>query len=198
MTKEIPAQAERALRAIVILRGHRVILDSDLAVLYGVETRRLNEQVRRNLSRFPSDFAFQLTSEELGALISQNATSNVRRGRGGRRKLPYAFTEHGALMAASVLSSAKAVEMSILVVRAFVRFRRFLAAHSELAAKIDVIEREMNRRLAAHDKSIEAQRQGILSLYAVIENLMPTWSDRRIGFQGKGTGEDACKTADKP
>jgi hypothetical protein len=101
-------------------------------------------------------------------------------------------------MAASVLSSAKAVEMSILVVRAFVQFRRFLAAHSELAAKIDEIEREMNHRLAAHDKSIEAQRQGILSLYAVIENLMPTLSDRRIGFQGKGTGEEASKISEKP
>ena len=88
----------------------------------------------------------------------------MRRGRGGRRKLPYAFTERGALMAASVLSSAKAVDMSILVVRAFVQFRRFLAAHSELAAKIDQIEREMNRRLAAHDKNIEAQRQGILAI----------------------------------
>jgi hypothetical protein len=136
MTKESPAQAERALRAIVILRAHRVTLDSDLAALYGVETRRLNEQVRRNLSRFPPDFAFQLTREEFRPLISQIATSNVRRGRSGRRKLPYAFTEHGALMGASVLSSAKAVEMSILVVRAFVQFRRFLAVHSDLAAKI--------------------------------------------------------------
>jgi hypothetical protein len=95
MTKEIPAKAERVLRAIVIMRGHRVILDSDLAVLYGVETRRLNEQVRRNLSRFLPDFAFQLTPEEFGSLTSQIATSNVRRRRGGRRERPYAFTEHG-------------------------------------------------------------------------------------------------------
>ena len=189
MTKRTLVQSDRVERAILVLRGHRVILDSDLAAIYGVETRRLNEQVRRNTTRFPPDFAFQLTSEEFAALISQIATSNARQGRGGRRKLPYAFTEHGALMAASVLSSTQAVEMSILVVRAFVRFRRLLATHSELAAKIDEMERKMNRRFAAHDKSISAQRQGILSLYSVIESLMPKLSDRRIGFHGSGAGE---------
>lgn len=188
MTKKTLVPSDRVERAILVLRGHRVILDSDLAALYGVETRRLNEQVRRNTARFPADFAFQLTSEEFAALISQIATSNARPARGGRRKLPYAFTEHGALMAASVLRSTKAVEMSILVVRAFVRFRRLLATHSELAAKIDEMERAMNRRFAAHDKSIAAQRQGILSLYSVIENLMPKLSDRRIGFHGTGAG----------
>ncbi len=189
MTNKTLIQSDRVERAILVLRGHRVILDSDLAALYGVETRRLNEQVRRNLARFPPDFAFQLTSEEFAALMSQIATSNARPGRGGRRKLPYAFTEHGALMAASVLSSARAVEMSILVVRAFVRFRRLLATHGELAAKIDELEREMHRRFAAHDKSIAAQRQGILSLYSVIESLMPKLSERRIGFHGSGAGE---------
>jgi hypothetical protein len=189
MAPKTLVRSDRVERAILVLRGHRVILDSDLAALYGVETRRLNEQVRRNVARFPPDFAFQLSSEEFAALISQIATSNAHPGRGGRRKLPYAFTEHGALMAASVLNSTKAVAMSILVVRTFVRFRRLLATHSELAAKIDEMEREMNRRLAGHDKSIAAQRQGILSLYSVIENLMPKFSDRQIGFQGPGTGE---------
>ncbi len=116
---------ERVQRTILILRGHRVILDSDLAALYGVETKRLNEQVRRNAARFPEDFAFQLTLEELDHLKSQIATSSGQWG--GRRKLPYASTEHGALMAASVLNSPKAVDMSILVVRAFVRLRRILA-----------------------------------------------------------------------
>jgi len=106
-------QVGRVERTILILRGHRVILDSDLAALYGVETRRLNEQVRRNLSRFPPDFAVQLTSQEFNSLISQIATSNAPQGRGGRRKLHYAFTEHGALVAASVLNSPRAVEMSI-------------------------------------------------------------------------------------
>jgi hypothetical protein len=195
MTKDRPFQVERVARTILLLRGHRVILDSDLAALYGVETRRLNEQVRRNGSRFPPDFAFKLTSEEFGSLMSQIAISNPRQGRGGRRKLPYAFTEHGVLMAASVLNSPKAVEMSIMVVRAFVRFRRFLATHSQLAAKIDEMERKMDKRFAAHDKSIEVQRKGIVSLYSIIENLMPTLSDRQIGFQV--TGNDARHSKDK-
>jgi hypothetical protein len=166
---------ERVERAILILRGHRVILDSDLADLYGVETRRLNEQVRRNEARFPEDFAFQVTPEELDNLKSQLATS---RGQwGGRRKLPYAFTEHGALMAASVLSSPKAVEMSILVVRAFVRLRQILAANRQLAAKLN----ELERRIAAHDQNIVALFQAVRSLMAV-----PEKPKRRIGFKRDG------------
>jgi hypothetical protein len=158
-------------RTILVLRGHRVILDSDLAGLYGVETRRLNEQVRRNAARFPMDFAFQSTLEELDNLKSQIATSSGQWG--GRRKLPYAFTEHGALMAASVLNSPKAVEMSILVVRAFVRVRQILAGNRQLAAKLD----ELERRVAAHDKNIGALFQAVRSLMAVPEK--PT---RKIGF----------------
>jgi len=166
---------ERVERAILILRGHRVILDSDLATLYGVETRRLNEQVRRNEARFPEDFAFQLTPEELDNLMSQSATSSGQWG--GRRKLPYAFTEHGALMAASVLSSPKAVEMSILVVRAFVRLRQILATNRQLAAKLN----ELERRTAAHDKNIVALFQAVRSLMAV-----PEKPKRRIGFSREG------------
>jgi hypothetical protein len=169
-----------------------VILDSDLAALYGVPVKRLNEQVKRNAGRFPPDFAFQLTREEFDNLKSQIATSSSAWG--GKRKLPTAFTEHGALMAASVLNSPKAVEMSILVVRAFVRFRRILATTPQLAAKVDELERKMDQKLAAHDKSIEAHRKGIVSLYTAIENLMPTLSDRQIGFKGK----DAGKATDKP
>jgi hypothetical protein len=166
---------ERVQRTILILRGHRVILDADLAALYGVETKRLNEQVRRNAGRFPKDFAFQLTLEELDNLKSQIATSSGQWG--GRRKLPYAFTEHGALMAASVLNSPKAVEMSILVVRAFVRLRRILAGNRQWAAKLD----ELERRVAAHDKNIVALFQAVRSLMAVPEK--PT---RRIGFAKGG------------
>ena len=166
---------ERVERAILILRGHRVILDSDLATLYGVETRRLNEQVRRNEARFPEDFAFQLTPEELDNLMSQSATSSGQWG--GRRKLPYAFTEHGALMAASVLNSPKAVEMSILVVRAFVRLRQLLATNRQLAAKLN----ELERRTAAHDKNIVALFQAVRSLMAV-----PEKPKRRIGFSREG------------
>jgi len=184
---------ERVQRVILILRGLRVILDSDLAALYGVPVKRLNEQVKRNAARFPTDFAFQLTPDEFETLRSQFATSKTER-RGGRQYAPYVFTEHGALMAASVLNSPKAVEMSILVVRAFVRFRRILATTPQLAAKVDELERKMDQKLAAHDKSIEAHRKGIVSLYTAIENLMPTLSDRQIGFKGK----DAGKATDKP
>ena len=115
------------------------MLDNDLATLYSVTTKRLNEQVKRNLARFPEDFMFQLTAEETESLRSQFATSNV--GRGGRRYLPYAFTEHGAVMLASVLNSEIAVEASIQVVRAFVRLRSVLAAHKDLARRIDELEK---------------------------------------------------------
>ena len=142
--------AERIQQIILLIRGEKVILDADLAALYGVETRRLNEQVIRNLHRFPDDFMFQLTRQELRALISQFAISNG--GRGGRTKLPYAFTEHGAIMAASVLNTPRAVEMSVFVVRAFVRLRNFLATHKELAEKLA----ELERKLESHDEQIVA------------------------------------------
>ncbi len=123
---------ERIERTILIVRGYRVILDSELAALYDVTVKRLNEQVNRNARRFPADFAFQLV-------------------RGGHRKyLPRVFTEHGALMAASVLNSARAVEMSLLLVRAFVRLRGLLSTHKALAAKLD----ELERKLTTHDKQI--------------------------------------------
>jgi hypothetical protein len=106
---------------IRLVRGQRVILDEDLARIYGVTTARLNQQVKRNIERFPADFVFQLTATELAGLMLQFATSN--KGRGGRRKLPYAFTEHGAIMAANVLNSRTAVHMSVFVVRAFVNLQ---------------------------------------------------------------------------
>lgn len=119
--KPVAVSLERIAQSILVLRGHRVLLDADLAALYGVKTKRLNEQVRRNLDRFPEDFMFQLTDEEQAALRSQFATSKASRG--GRRYLPYVFTEHGAIMAASVLNTPRAVEMSIYVVRTFVKLR---------------------------------------------------------------------------
>ena len=126
---------------ILFLRGRKVLLDSDLAELYRVTVKRLNEQVKRNAERFPEDFMFRLTPEETKLLRSQIATSNG--GRGGRRYLPFVFTEHGAIMAASVLNSQRAVEMSIFVVRAFVRLNEILASNRELAAKV----MELDRRL---------------------------------------------------
>ncbi|MFT3763887.1 MAG: ORF6N domain-containing protein [Pseudoxanthomonas sp.] len=158
---------------ILWLRGHKVILDRDLAALYGVETRRLNEQVRRNRERFPADFLIEATPEEATGLMSQNATSN----RGGHRKPPLAFTEHGALMAASVLSSPQAVEMSIYVVRAFVHLREALAGNRELARKIAELERRIGARLADHD-------QAIAEILGAIRQLTtpPESRKRPIGF----------------
>jgi hypothetical protein len=124
---------------IYLVRGQRVMLDSDLAEVYSVSTKRLNEQVRRNIDRFPDDFMFQLTEQEFESLRSQIATSNKQRG--GRRYLPYAFTEHGAVMLASVLNSATAIEASIKVVRAFVKMRSILALHQDLADRIEQLEK---------------------------------------------------------
>src|SRR6516165_10226764 len=167
-----PALAVPVESRILVVRQHKVILDSDLAELYGVPVKRLNEQVKRNLERFPSDFMFQLTVAEQDALRSQIATSKP--GRGGRRYVPYAFTEHGAIMAATVLNSERAVEMSVFVVRAFVRLREVLATNQQLAGKID----ELERRLDTHDASIQ-------ELIEAIRELMEPApaSGRPIGFQ---------------
>ena len=129
-TEAISAQALAG--RIVVIRGQRVLLDSDLADLYEVETRVFNQAVKRNLSRFPADFMFQLTPEEFANLTSQTVTSSW----GGRRKLPMAFTEHGAIMAASVLNSDRAVQMSVYVVRAFVQLGAVLLDHKALANKL--------------------------------------------------------------
>jgi hypothetical protein len=123
---------------ILVVRSQRVMIDANLAALYGVPTKRLNEQVRRNAERFPADFCFRLSAAEVACLRSQFATSNT--GRGGRRFLPFAFTEHGAIMAANVLNSPRAVAMSVHVVRAFVRLRRVLASHRELVRRLDELE----------------------------------------------------------
>jgi len=122
------------------------MLDSDLAEIYGVETKVLNQAVKRNRDRFPEDFMFQLTNEEAEALRSQFVTS--KKGRGGRRYAPYAFTEHGAVMLASVLNSTVAVHASIQVVRAFVRLREMLAAHKELARKLEELEKKYDKQFA--------------------------------------------------
>ena len=147
-------------------------------MLYRVAVSRLNEQVKRNVGRFPDDLGFQLTRGEFETLRSQNAISRTER-RGGRRWLPYAVTEHGAVMAASVLNSPKAVEMSVEVVRVFVRLRGFLASHHQLAAKLNELERE----IATHDTHIVALFDAVRSLMA-----MPDKPKRQIGFQTKGRG----------
>ena len=171
MSKQITVLAKRVDSKITIIRGQRVILDTDLAELYGVEVRQLNQQVKRNARRFPDDFVFQLSAEEAASLRSQNVISKP--GRGGSRYLPYAFTEHGAIMAASILNSERADEMSLFVVRAFIRMREALAANQQIIAKLSEIE----RRVEGHDSDIQ-------DLIEAIRELMepPPASNRRIGF----------------
>lgn len=154
---------------IFLIRGHKVMVDAHLAELYAVPTKALNQAVRRNPDRFPEDFMFQLTAEETEILRSQSVTSNW----GGRRYLPNAFTEHGVVMLSSVLSSKRAVQVNILIVRAFVRLRAMLASNEELAAKLDEIDRTMHD----HASNIDA-------IWEAIEKLVepPVLSKRRIGF----------------
>ncbi len=167
---------------IYFIRGRRVMLDSDLAKVYGVSTARLNQQVRRNLKKFPSDFMFSLTAEEFERLMLQNATS--KKGRGGRRKLPLVFTEHGAVMAATILSSAKAIAMSVYVVRAFIKLREMLAENRELAKKLEALERKLSSRLDVHEETI-------LHILEEIKKLMtepPAATEkpkRQIGFHNE-------------
>lgn len=139
---------EQVADRIVTLRGERVMLDADLARLYGVPTKRLKEQVRRNSSRFPRDFLIRLTRQEVARLRSQIATSNE--GRGGTRYAPFAFTEHGAIMAANVLNSASAIEMSVYVVRAFIQLRRATLASKAIGARLD----ELERKVGTHDRAV--------------------------------------------
>ena len=156
---------------IFLVRGQKVVTDSDLAALYGVEVRVLNQAIKRNKNRFPADFAFRLTVKESENLRSQIVISSGSHG--GRRYLPYVFTEHGAIMAASVLNSQRAVEMSIFVVRAFVHLRETIRTHRVLAARLVDLE----KRLEAHDASIEDIIEAIHALTAP-----PEKPARRIGF----------------
>jgi len=136
---------ERIERAILVIRGQKVMLDADLAVIYGVSTKRLNEQFRRNRKRFPPDFAFQLSVEEIAALRSHFATSSW----GGRRHPPQAFTEHGAVMLATVLNSPTAIGTSVEVVRAFIRLREILTTNKELARRLDELEAKYDGQFAS-------------------------------------------------
>ena len=157
---------EAVERLIITIRGQRVILDADLAALYGVTTKRLNEQFRRNRKRFPDDFAFQLTTAELTDIQSQIAANSaieslrsqiatLKRGRGEHRKYrPYAFTEHGALQAANILNSPRAVQMSVFVIRAFVKMRETFLSTRELAKKLASLEKQLTGRLDAHEVAI--------------------------------------------
>jgi len=180
MPKRQPTIASAVESRILILRHQRVILDADIAELYGVPVRQLNQQVKRNRKRFPADFVFQLTAKEHEILRSQIVISKETHG--GRRYRPFAFTEHGAIMAATVLNSERAVQMSVFVVRAFVRLREMLATNRRLAARLY----ELENRLDTHDSTIQ-------DLIEAIKELMtPEEAPRlRIGFQlpaGKAKG----------
>ena len=165
------------------IRGQKVILDSDLARIFGVPTFRFNEAVKRNRERFPSDFLFQLTREEHSNLISQIAISSLH---GGRRKLPYAFTENGAIMAANVLNSPEAVRMSVFVVRAFVQMRDLLGGTKKLARKLAELERKLTARLDGHESVIVDVLRCVMKILDP-PPLPPEPPRRRIGFH---TGPD--------
>jgi hypothetical protein len=162
---------DQIAQTILVLRGHKVLLDETLASLYGVPTKVLVQSVKRNLDRFPEDFMFQLSIQDLAALRSQIVTSNE--GRGGRRSAPYAFTEQGVAMLSSVLRSKQAVKVNIEIMRAFVRLRGLLSANHELARQLD----ELENRVSSHDEAIA----GILS--AIRQLMIPSDPKRRpIGF----------------
>jgi len=167
---------EHIIRAIVVLRGHRVLLDSELAMLYGVITKRLNEQLKRNAARFPEDFMFRLTRADVEALNRSQFATGSQKHRDPRFS-PFAFTEHGAIQGANVLNSPRAVEMGIYVVRAFVQLREMLASNQELAQRLDQLEPRIEQKLATHNDAIA----GVLS--AIRELLHPSAIKRRgIGF----------------
>jgi hypothetical protein len=176
---------------IATVRGQRVLLDSDLAALYEVETKRFNEAVRRNLAKFPADFMFQLAADEWTALRSQFATLNAGAdtgegtGRGRHRKyLPYAFTEHGAIMAANLLSSPRAVEVSVYVVRAFVRLRELAATHGDLAKRLAELEEKTEALAMSHDTFSRNTRNQLKQVFDALRELMtpPDPPKRPIGF----------------
>jgi len=167
------ATAEQIERHIQLVRGQRVMLDADLARLYGVTTKRLNEQMRRNRKRFPSDFAFRLTAQEVANLRSQFATSSSAYG--GRRYLPWAFTEHGVAMLSSVLHSPTAIQVNIEIMRAFVRLRRLLATPGELVAQLT----KLAETVQLHDDQIRAIAEVLRKMIEPPRDPNP----RRMGFQ---------------
>lgn len=160
MDKEIIINESHVISKIYLVRRQKVMLDSDLAEIYGVETRRLNEQVKRNIERFPKNFMFQLTEQELEILMSQIATSrsDEQLGWGGRRKLPYAFTEHGVLMLANILKSSRAVAVSIRIIEIFVRLREALLDNQDILLKLEQLDKKISNighDVKMHDGEIE-------------------------------------------
>jgi hypothetical protein len=166
---------ERVINKIYLIRGEKVMLDSDLAELYGVETRRLNEQVKRNIERFPADFMFRLTSEEFIDLKSQIATTSW----GGRRKLPYAFTEYGVLMLSSVINSDLAIKVNIQIMRVYTKIRRILSTNEDLLTKFNQLE----TRLADHNNQIMTIFEYLRQLEQEKQQNQSQRNRPRIGFR---------------
>jgi hypothetical protein len=168
-TKPTPVLFESIERRIYLIRGEKVMLDVELATLYGVATKNLNKAVRRNLARFPGDFMFQLTEEEVENLRFQFGTSRW----GGRRYRPYAFTEHGVAMLSSVLNSPRAVQVNLSIIRAFIRLRGTLATHKDLARTIE----ELQRQQKEHGERLGA-------VYSIVQSLVQkaTQPKKRIGY----------------
>jgi hypothetical protein len=166
---------ETVINKIYLIRNERVMLDSDLAELYGVETKRLNEQVKRNMDRFPDDFMFQVTQTEFENLKSQVATSSW----GGRRTLPYAFTEHGVLMLSSVLNSDLAIKVNIQIVRVYTKIRNMLATHKDLLLKFEQFE----TKLADHDDKIMLIFEYLKQLEQAKQQELEQKERPRIGFK---------------
>lgn len=167
--KSLVIPIESVAQRIFLIRGNKVILDSDLAELYGIKTKEFNKSVRRNISRFPPDFMFRLTKDELENLRFQFGTSSW----GGRRYLPYAFTEHGVAMLSAVLRSPRAVQINILIVRAFIRIREILASNKDLAQKIQELEAEQ-----------KVQNKHINAIYSMLDRLIqePVKHSVKVGF----------------
>ena len=193
MNKQISTGVDDIGSVIRTIRGQKVILDSDLARIFGVPTFRFNEAIKRNRDRFPDDFLFQLTREEQSNLISQIAISSSH---GGRRKLPYAFTENGAIMAANVLNSPEAVRMSVFVVRAFVQMRDLLGGTKELARQLADLEKKLTARLDVHESVIVDVLRRVMEILDP-PPLPPEPPKRRIGFQVEPEDKPGSKAKKK-
>jgi len=197
MSKLAPSKLEEIRSLIRTIRGQKVILDSDLARIFGVPTFRFNQAVRRNQERFPTDFLFQLTAEEFKALRSQIVI--LKKGRGQHRKfLPYAFTEHGAVMSANVLNSPEAVRMSVFVVRAFVKMRELLGGTKELAKQLAALEKKLTARLDGHERAIIEVLQRVMQILdPPPPPPEPETPKRRIDFHVEPEEKPVAKTRKK-
>ncbi|MGZ5572291.1 MAG: ORF6N domain-containing protein [Usitatibacter sp.] len=181
---KLQRHVETIAHAIIVLRGQKVLLDAELAVLYGTTTKRLNEQVKRNAARFPDDFMFRLTRDEAEVLNRSQIATGSQKHRDPRFP-PFAFTEHGALMAANLLNSPRAIEVSLYVVRAFVRLREILTQHKELVAKLEDLEKQTEALALKHDTLASSTRMQLRQVFEAIRELMSSpepKGKRSIGF----------------